>query len=109
MAHLYKHRLERKDFAFGFSDQLDEGDGLSSVDSIVVTKIDGESDVASEFGSPSGAVNGDDVEATFGAAASGEQDEGTYEIRVKAITDGGDELVATDADGDLFTLAVGAS
>lgn len=107
MADIDKHRKESIDVAFSFTNQLDSGDGLSTVDSISITKQGGHTDLSSEFGSPTGTINGDDAEVTFGVAAAGDQDGGPYQILIEVTTTGGDQLVhKAKSSGKVPTLHV---
>jgi hypothetical protein len=107
MADFDKHRRESLDVAVGFSSLLDDGDGLASIDDVVITKHGApDTDVSSQFGSPSGTINGTDVELSLGAASGSGQQEGLYKLLVEVTTSGGDTLVAQDSRGRLPTVKV---
>lgn len=115
-----KDREEEYQVAVRFDKKLASGDSVASIQSVEITRqVKNENqpwkDVASEFGSPAGSLNGNDVELTFGAAADGDQaptddtpGSGSYTVyrtRVEVTTVGGETLVATPelvitADGD---------
>lgn len=118
MADLTKDREETLKMAVDFSDALDTGDSLSSVTDVKVTKQDGGagtawSDCSSEFGSPTGSINGEMVELTLGAASGSNQiptasrsPNHNYCVRVTVGTSNGETLVGTPT---LEVTAVGDS
>lgn len=93
-----KHREEVENYAHDFSTDLTDGETLSTVTDLRIEEdsspgADDWSDVSSEFGSPSGSIDGDTVEWTLSAAGAGDQDEGTYRVVVAVTTSEGRTLV----------------
>lgn len=110
MADLTKDREESLKLAVDFSDALDDGDSLSSVDAVEITKQAASesswTDVSTEFGSPTGTISGDTVNVTLGPASGTDQDPAPrYILRVTVSTANGETLIGTPtldvtAEGD---------
>lgn len=97
MADFKKHRLEVIKIKEDFSEAVDDGDSVSSIQDVSITKRGAGKwvDVSSEFGSPSGTQDSDTVQITLGAASADEQAGGNYQLRVEVDTTNGETLVST--------------
>lgn len=104
-----KHRDEKIDVPIDFTDSLDAGDGLSSVDTVTIVRNNGGGDATTEFGTTGGTINGDQVEVTFDAASTGsatDQSPELYLVYCKVTTSNGDTLIAQDENNHLPRLNV---
>ena len=85
-----KHRSEAADYEFDLTDELGSGVTVASVDAVQIKQKQSAhdwDDVSSEFGSPSGAVAGDNSELaqfTLGAAGANDEQVETYDYAVEA-------------------------
>ena len=102
-----KHRREAFDVSVSLSDLLSTGETIQSLTALEISRRLSTTDVAAEFGSPTGAiVGGTDVHFRLGPASGTDQSRAFYQIRIEVTTTEGDTYIARNHDGTLPILRV---